>query len=194
LEKPWIIFNFKNDEHIDSIPYTQEIGFDYIPAKRDRGVFIIRPLPSDMRRPRPGELSPLEKFFWQLWARENIGIFLDEGFMVGVNNDGFDSNLTQGRSKRIPMIICTQRPAWISRFCFSEASFIQVFDMTDDRDILTVEGFVPLDWNRETPLKDHQSWYYKVSNKQLVRFNPCPNMDETLKVFEKKLHRKWWRI
>jgi hypothetical protein len=193
LEKPWVIFNFKNDEHIDSIANVREIGYDYIPKKRDRGLFMLRPVPGDMRRISPREPSPLETYLWKVWAREHCGIFCDEGFMVGPN-DAFDTCNTQGRSKRVPMITCTQRPVWLSRFAFTEASFIQCFDLTDQRDIQTVEGFVPILWDEEKPLGDHQSFYYDVPRKALFRFNPVPPMEETLKMFDKKLHRQFVMI
>jgi hypothetical protein len=189
LERPWVVLNFKNDEHIDSLPYAQDVGFDFIPGKKDKGIFVLRPLPTDMK----GNPSPLEKYLWQIWDRENCGVFCDEGFMVG-SNDAFDALLTQGRSKRCPMIICTQRPVWLSRYCFSEASFIQCFDLNDQRDIDTIESFMPLEWDEEKPLGPHESFYYEISRNLLVRFKPCPPMKETREVFRQKLERRWVRI
>lgn len=189
LERPWIVLNFKNDEHIDSLPYVQNVGFDFVPGKKDRGLFVLRPLPTDMK----GNPSPLEAYLWKIWDRENCGVFCDEGFMVG-SNDAFDALLTQGRSKRCPMIICTQRPVWLSRYCFSEASFIQCFDLNDGRDIDTIESFMPLEWDEEKPLGPHESFYYEISRNLLVRFKPCPPMKETREVFRQKLERRWVRI
>lgn len=194
LESPWVILNFKDDEHIESIPYTQPIDWTYVPHKKDKGLFVINVLPSDVKRPKLGVKSNLEAYLWEIWKRGNCGIFTDECFMVGPGNDAFDANLTQGRSKRIPMINCTQRPSWISRYCFSEASYIQCFDLIDERDIQTVEGFLPIVWDDEPPLEKHQSFYYDVAQRKLVRFNPCPPMKEINKVFEMKLHRKYVKI
>lgn len=190
LEHPWVILNFKNDEHIDSIPYARDIDFDFVPGKRDKGLFILRPGPADMKRPAPREPSPMESYCWEIWKRGNCGIFCDETYMLG-ENDAFNTCLTQGRSLKIPMIMCTQRPAWISRFCFSEASFIQCFDLIDQDDIRRVEGFMPLIWDEEKPLGEHQSWYYDVGKRKLVRLNPTPPMKKVLPVFEKKLERKY---
>lgn len=188
-EYPWVILNFKNDEHIESIPYAQFIDWTHVPGKKETGIFVVTVLPSDVKRPKLGVLSNLEAYLWKLWARENVGIFSDECFMIGPNNDAFDACLTQGRSKRIPMINCTQRPSWISRYCFSEASYIQCFDLIDDRDIATVEMFLPVVWEDEAPLLPHQSWYYDIARRKLVRFNPCPDMKAINKVFEMKLHK-----
>lgn len=189
LEKPWVILNFKNDEHIDSIDNTQEVDLGWKPGKKDRGLYIVRPLPSDSKVPRGADYSPLDVFLFRIWAKEKCGIFVDESFMVG-NSDALNTCLTQGRSKQIPMILCTQRPVWISRFCFSEASFIQVFDLNDARDIDTIEGFVPILWDKEKPLGPHESWYYEIDRNYLVRLKPVPDMDWIRNVFATKLHRR----
>jgi hypothetical protein len=193
LEYPWVLFNFKNDEHINSIAKAQHVDFNYLPRKRDRGLFVIHVTPYDLKPPARDEPSTFEKYCMKLWERENVGAFFDESIMIG-SNDAFVMLLTQGRSKEIPMIICTQRPRFISLYAFSEASFIQVFDLNDVRDIQTVEGFVPIEWDEEKPLGKHQSFYYEVEEKKLVRLNPTPNMDQLRKVFDEKLHRQWVRI
>jgi hypothetical protein len=188
LDRPWVILNFKNDEHIDSIENTAEIDFDWKPTKKDKGLYILRPLPSDMKGTiqRP---SNIDVFLWKIWAAEKCGIFVDECFMVG-NSDAFNSCLTQGRSKQVPMIMCTQRPVWISRFCFSEASYVQVFDLNDARDIDTIESFVPIVWEQEPPLEPFQSWYYEIDRNYLVRLKPVPDMDHIRGTFKSKLRKR----
>lgn len=190
--EPWIIFNFKGDEHIESIKEAQDIGFDYLPKKDDAGIFVITPSPYDLEGTMK-ERSAVDKYLLKLWERENIGLFVDEAFVMG-NSPALVLCLTQGRSKRIPVILCTQRPVWITRFAFSEASFIQVFDLNDDRDIQTVESFVPVDWDEERPLAPHQSYYYEIDNNFLIRMNPVPDMPALRKVFAEKLHKKRIRI
>jgi hypothetical protein len=186
LVQPWVIFDFKNDEHIDSIENIQHIDFDYIPSKKDDGIFCLHPLPSQQ--------AEVEKYLWKLWARENVGVFCDETFMMGKNNDAFDTLLTQGRSKEVPMILCTQRPVWISRFAFSEASFIQIFDLNDARDIQNIESFTPLSWDEESPLQEHESFYYDIAKDTLIRLRPVPPMKEIRKAFAEKLRPKRVRI
>lgn len=192
LTKPWIIFNFKNDEHIESLPNTRVIDWNYVPQKRDEGVFIIHVMPADTKGSTKGK-SNLETYVEKLWYRQNVGQFYDEVFMVG-QNDAVDMSLTQGRSRRMPMIGCTQKPSWISTFWYSEASFFQVFDLNDDKDIRRVEEFLPLDWYEEPPLKKHESYYYDVAEDELFRFAPCPNMDEIRNLFESKLKHQRVRV
>jgi hypothetical protein len=187
--EPWVIIDFKNDDHVNSIPNLQQSDFEYIPTKKDDGVFIVHPLPQDCK----GKGSPMEVYLTKLWEREHIGIFIDEGYVIG-DNDGLNLCLTQGRSKRIPMIVCTQRPVWISRFAFSEADFIQCFHLNDERDRETVERFTPLDVDDFDSLKKYQSFYYDVAEHKLVRVNPVPDMDATRKVFADKLTKKRVRL
>lgn len=187
--KPWVIFNFKNEQHIDDIPNARHIDLDYVPKKKDSGIFILNPTPQDSRKPKAGEQSPVEEYLWKIWSREDCGIFCDEGYMMG-DNLGFSSNLTQGRSKKIPMIVCAQRPSWLSRFVFSEADFFQVFDLNDKRDKATIEGFTPLDYSTDPQLEEHQSWYYDVGKNKLHKFNPVPPVPETYDVIEQKTERK----
>ena len=191
LSTPWVLFNFKGDEHIESIERAEHVGLDYVPEKKDQGLFVVTPSPYDLEGTIK-DRSAVDKYLLKLWERENVGVFIDEAFVVG-NSPALVLNLTQGRSKRIPMILCTQRPVWITRFAFSEASFIQVFDLNDQRDIQTVESFVPVEWDEELPLKPHQSYYYEIERNFLTRFNPVPNMAAIRKVFDEKLHsRRVW--
>lgn len=189
LTFPWVIINFKNDEHIESIKKAQHIDFDYVPGEKDDGLFIINPMPMDAKRGRAGEQSPLEVYLWKLWDRQNIGVFTDEGFMIG-SNDAFDTLQTQGRSLQTPMITCTQRPVYLSRFAFSEASFIQAFHLNDERDRDTVEAFTPLDSEDFDALGEHESFYYDVGRNDLIRLAPVPNMDKIRKIFDTKLREK----
>lgn len=188
LRKPWLLINFKNDEHIESIEKAQHIDLDFKPSKKNSGLLIVNPTPLDAKSTRL-ERSPLEKLLWRIWAWENFGIFCDEGFLLG-NNEAFDACQTQGRSKRIPMITCTQRPVWITRFAFSEADFVQAFDLNDDSDKDRVTEFTPLEVEDFNALGKHESFYYDIGEDELVKFKPVPDMDATRAVFDSKLERK----
>lgn len=189
---PFVLFDFKGDEHLNSIPHLQEIDYTKVPKKKDHGIFILHPLPQEAERPRPNEPSDVEKYIWRLWERENVGIVCDEGYMMG-NNKAFEAVLTQGRSKRMPMIICAQRPAWLSRFVFSEADFFQVFHLNDERDRKTVQAFVPKIYEGIDTLKEHHSFYYDVGKNRLDNFGPVPSPKEIHDIFDEKLEkrRRW---
>lgn len=174
--KPWIVYNFKDDELIGSIPGTTPIRPDEVPTKP--GVYICSPVPDE----------DLEPQLWQVWARGNIGIYIDEGYMVAKNR-ALNAILTQGRSKRIPCIILSQRPAWLSRFVFSEADFYQVFRLNDRRDRDTVSNFVPIDI--DTLLPEYHSYYYDVSanagSGKIEVVKPVPSADSIRAIFAKRI-------
>src|SRR5258707_1082026 len=182
------MFNLKGDEHLESIDNALDIDFDYVPKKKDYGLYRLSVSPYDLEG-SPKQESVMDQYLKKLWEREHIGLFFDETYPLG-NSKALVLCLTQGRSKRIPMILNTQRPVWITRFAFSEASFIQVYDLNDERDIDTVESFVPFDWDKEPPLKEFQSWYYDIGKNTLVRLNPVPDMDRIRERFEEKWPRK----
>jgi hypothetical protein len=175
---PWVILNYKNEESIDSIQNAEHI--DYGSKIRSSGVHVLHPL--------PGEEEEITSFLWRLWQRERVGLYADEGYMVGDKNPAFNAVLTQGRSKHIPMIVLSQRPVWMSRFVFSEADFIQVFSLNDRRDKKTIESFVPI--NLDANLADYHSHYFDVGRNKLWKFKPVPEMDEILDTIDKKLYHK----
>lgn len=189
LSRPWILLNLKNDEHIESIEKARFLpDYSYVPKKKDSGLFVLTVHPRDLKGTLR-EMSPVDKYLERVWERQRMGVFIDEAFPLG-NSDAVNSILTQGRSREIPVIACTQRPAWVSRYLFTEASFIQVYDLNDTRDIQTIESFTPIDWDSEPPLAEYCSYYYDVARDHLFRFNPVPDMDKIRNKFDMKLKRQ----
>lgn len=184
---PWVILDLKGDEHLNSIDKAQHVEPGFVPGKKDRGLFIMHPLPGEIE----GKDTGVSKTLWGMWERENCGLFVDEGFMLG-SSEPFETLLTQGRSKRCPMIVCTQRPAWISRYVFSEASYIQVFDLNDWDDKKRVMNFVPIE---EWPaFGEHESVYFDIARNKVFKFRPVPDMDAIRAKFDAMLPRVRVRI
>ena len=175
---PWVVVDFKGDSLIAEIPGAKETTFDVVPS--EPGIYILRALPDDS--------DALDDFFMRVWARENVGLYIDEGYMIG-NGKGdsraFRALLTQGRSKRIPMIILSQRPAWLSRFCFSEADFFQIFWLNDREDRKRIGQFVPYDIDQRLP--EYYSSWYNVSKDQLLTLRPVPAAGNILATFRERM-------
>lgn len=69
---------------------------------------------------------------------ENVGLCADELYTLhigGKPGDGLTGWLTRGRELKQSFLGLTQRPKWISRFCYSEADYIVGMDLAlkDDR-------------------------------------------------------------
>lgn len=182
---PWIVFNWKQDELINSIPYATHIDLSDSLRSVRHGVFIVTPLPD--------EVENVDSFLWKIWNREGVGIFVDEGYMIGNTSPAFNACLTQGRSKRIPMIVCSQRPVWMSRFVWSESDFYQVFDLNVEDDKATIGKYAPIDLFSKV-LPDYYSYYYDVAKRKLDLLKPVPKAEDILQHIEDKLKRTKRRI
>lgn len=177
-EKPWIVFDYKIDELINSIDGATHLTLDS-PIPRHPGIYIVHPTPDE-------ELE-VSEFMLRIWAQEDTGVYIDEGFMVGNNSKGFRLLLTQGRSKHIPMIICSQRPVWIDRFVLSESTFIQMFRLQHRKDVATVEQFVPFDLEKRLPR--HYSYFYDVADNHIVIMRPAPDSAAIMDTFNSRIRR-----
>lgn len=166
--QPWVIIDYKTDEHIAGIERAQIIDSGFTPKRP--GLYVIQPEPDES----------LLDFLTNIWRRENIGAYIDEGYMMGEDagtEKRFKTLLTQGRSKRIPMIVLSQRPRWISRFVFTEADFYQIFHLNDIDDQKTVERFLPPGAYKRLP--DFHSVYYDVGKNVVTYLRPVPD-EQTL--------------
>src|ERR1700748_218056 len=83
---PYIMVDYKRDALLNEIPYVNEIGYKDKIGKS--GLYVLHP--------NPHEDEEMEEFLWKIWAKENTGIYMDEGYMIP-NKGAFSALLTQGR-------------------------------------------------------------------------------------------------
>jgi len=172
---PWLIYDFKNEESINSIIGARHIELNEVPTSP--GIYVVHPHPDDS--------IGVQTQMMAIWNVGNCGIYIDEGYMVGRHNPAFRSLLTQGRSKRIPMMILSQRPTWMDGFVFSESQFFSVFRLQRTKDIKNVEDFVPADLSRRLP--EFHSYYYDVGENKMYVIKPVPDISIILATFERRL-------
>jgi hypothetical protein len=177
-KRPWIVYDFKGDESISLIPNAYELPVNSpIPTKP--GIFIVHPAPD--------EAESVDAQMKEIWAKQDIGVYVDEGYMLQKNGAGMNRLLTQGRSRRIPMINLSQRPVWINRFILSESDFHQVFRLQHRGDVDAVQEFIPtkIFGSRREPerLPDFHSYYYDVGKNTMHTLQPVPSIDEILDHF-----------
>lgn len=177
--RPWVILDYKNDELINRIERAEIIEYDELPS--EPGIYILKV--------RPGEEDKVSDWFKRVWERENLGVLVDEGYMVDARDEWFNACLTQGRSKQISMIILSQRPVWLSRFVFSETDFFQVFDLTHSDDFKKVRQYVRDDERQQLdkPLSNFHSFYYDVGRRRLETFGPVPEENRILETIDERL-------
>lgn len=146
----------------------------------------------------------VEDLLWRILDRENMGVFVDEGYMLPHNGQSpaYMGILTQGRSKRIPAITLSQRPVKVHSFAFSEASHIAVFDVNRKRDWQTIEentednfsDWLPPEFGDTLP-PYHARWF-TVKNQSQKRFilRPVPPAEEIAASLDAQLKpvRRWF--
>lgn len=182
-KRPWIIFDFKGDELIEAIG-PEEINIYGAPPRKP-GLYVVRPIPER-------DDIAVENFLWKVWKQESTGLYFDEGYMLGVRNAALNACLTQGRSKRIEIIVLSQRPVWMSKFVFSEANYFAVMNLTlqDDRKyVSSYTGGTEINL-----LPRYHSLWYDCEGQAGTVLKPVPGREELLKRFEQRLSRKVKRI
>jgi len=180
--QPWVIIDYKYEAAINSIDRIKEIGLNELPKRP--GLYKVHP--------HPEAIEQVDAFLWRIWQAENIGVFVDEGYMLP-DKGGFRALLTQGRSKNIPVITLSQRPVWISRFVFTQADFHAVFHLNDDKDVATVQSFMPKGVLKDR-LPDYHSRWYDVGQDALATMTPVPPPDDIAQRIHDRLKpkRKLW--
>lgn len=176
-KQPFVVFDFKRDALLNDIPNHRVIGYNEIP--KHPGVYLLQPTPH--------ERDEMEAYLWKVWAREKVGLYFDEMYSVPqpLRGGALQAVFTQGRSKKIPVIGCTQRPALVSRFLFTEADFFATFHLSTkpDRDRVTDfdEGYIGLD------LPEYHCRWYDVAKDYGCTLAPVPGDDVILETFERRL-------
>lgn len=184
----WIVLNHKREELINSIPGAQFLNLNERPDIKKPGLYIYQPRPDF-------EDQQVTDLMWWIYETENIGLYIDEGYMISPRDPALNSLYTQGRSKHIPVITLSQRPSGISRFAVSEATFHQIFYLVDKRDRKTINSFIPLDLDEymspgetgKRALPDFHSIYYDTRGDDPVILQPVPGDDVILQQFAEKL-------
>ena len=183
-EKPYYIVDVKGEDLFDYTDRIKEIGLNETPNKP--GIYRVRPL-------MPAQQDQLEAWLWRVYNNENTGLFFDEAYMIP-DDGAFPAILTQGRSKNINCLICTQRPAWISRFVFSEAHQFCVFHLNDKDDRTKVKRFLPPNTPIHKRLPPHHSLWYDVSNDRLTPLSPVPDGKTIMDKIHDRLKPKRWYL
>ena len=180
-EMPWIIYDFKRDDNIAQIPRLEEIRVNGSIPKR-KGLYVMRPDAQDI------DDGTVTESLYNIWRRENTGVFIDEGYMIPRLDKGLRTLLTQGRSKHIPMISLSQRPSYISPFLLSESEFKSVFYLQHPADIERVNEWMPA--CNPAKLPDHASYWYQRDGRIFKQLKPCEPMPKILERFDKRVVKR----
>lgn len=181
---PYVVIDHKREGLFEGIDRIKEIGYSDIP--REPGLYLLQP---DVRFENHDQ--DLDDWFLNALDREKIGLFIDEGYSIRPQSRAFRTVLTQGRSKRVPVITLSQRPSQISRFVFTEADFFAIFQLNSDDDRKTAQSYAPKNRiNLDDALPAYHSHWYDVGTDAVTQFGPVPDDAKILEEIDKRLTPK----
>jgi hypothetical protein len=123
--------------------------------------------------------------------RGRIGFYFDEANEVPAGrNSGIRRILRTGRSKRVPVIACSQRPVEIDHYFFTEAKHLCVMYLIDTEDRRTVRRYAPIDIDEELP-RYHSLWYNN-DQRELYHLAPVPPAETILEDMATRAPRTYW--
>jgi hypothetical protein len=172
----WIILNPKHTALYREMPYSiVHRSFDPKLILRDsrRFKFVILELSGD-----EADSNYMDGIIgWLHGALHNIALCADELYTLhsggGRAGSGLTGWLTRGREFKQSFIGLTQRPAWISRFLFTESDLICEMDLTleEDRDTMYKATGDRHFLDRVT---DHRWLCYDVQRASIALYKPVP--------------------
>lgn len=170
----YVILNAKYDELLSQLgPHVKWDSKDIVKATNKNRVVVAH----------PDDLEPenLDKVLFDLCeSRKPIGVFVDELMYLhkgsGRAGPGLMSLLTRGRSRKQSFIGCSQRPAFISNFCYSESEYFGIYNLKLDDDWKKVIAFTGFPAVKQTRLNHRWAWFDAAEDK-LVEYTPVPKDD-----------------
>lgn len=166
---PVVVFDTKGDFLVKQPPVTFRAGRERIRHLKAGELLRLCPAPGERERPL------FDSLFQEIYARKNMAVMIDELFQI--ESDILDDVLTTGRSLHIPVVACSQRPAWHTRFMLSEASRLSVFKLTDPQDRKRLRGLIGPEVEDDLP--NHYQWYRDLNDDDDARLlGPCPVTDD----------------
>lgn len=171
---PIVLYDTKDEQKFARLPNSRIVTTVKDAAEAlDNGeidYIIFRPSISILTSPEA--LDALLMQHYENW--KGVDIYIDELYSFhngGKAGDGLVALLTRGRSRGISTLMATQRPAWISRFCITEAQKLYVFKLVDKADKKRIGDVIPDFANMPDPPK-HGFYFFESGDEQPTRFGP----------------------
>lgn len=162
--RPWIVLDLKRDLYLRGLPRIEPLEFGKLP--RHPGLYYMPVLTT--------QFDDLDSFLYKILSKGNIGLFCDEGASIPQQEPsrrGLKALFSQGRSLRIPILLATQRPAWVNQSILSEGDYYAAFHLSHAPDRKRVGEFMP--GYDGTRLDDYHSRWYDVKQDRSYVLGPA---------------------
>lgn len=184
--RPWVALDYKDEVLWDEVgdPPMRPLRLGDMPGKR--GLYRMPVLPH--------QEEDLEDWLWKIWERGDVGLFCDEVSLIP-RKHAFKAILRQGRSKRIPVISCTQRPVDCEREVFTESQYRSLFGIEDlHRDYPVIRGLFGNNDVRPmiAELPRHWSLWFDARQKKLDTLRPVPEPASIASDLRQRVPYSWF--
>lgn len=171
---PWIVLNPKGTKAYESLgcEVLETVDLQRIEKLLRAGRWI------DLRPPVMESADPqkLDDVVLNLQMNfRGFGLIIDELYTLHRNGQagpGLSGLLTRGRELQQSVIMCTQRPRWVSRFVFSEAEKFAVLDLNLGEDRKAVRDATGREEFLKRPQQRHGWFFYVVPDDVFIPFGP----------------------
>ncbi len=168
---PWVMLNVKYDEAMTKCgpDCAMDVGA-IIKAHAKHRVVVVHPETFDQ--------ATLDDFVFELAeSRHGCGLCVDEMLYLSKGNGqagpGVMGWLTRGRARKQSFIGCTQRPANVSNYIYSEADYYMLYNLKLEKDWQRITEFTGRpDLKRERV--NHCFAWYDVSEDRKTEFGAVP--------------------
>lgn len=172
--RPFVIYDTKIENGFLSLPNsvlaeTQE-QVDEAIQDEDIDFVIYRPDPAIVVDPLA--LDELLQHHYDHYS--SVGAYIDEIYQFHNNarpGPGLLGLLTRGRSRKITLIMSSQRPSYFSRFVLTESERFYIMELLDKQDAKRLSDVIPDFEKLEKPVK-YGFWYFDAGSDQAIRYKP----------------------
>lgn len=180
---PVLIFDTKiedafltlTDDYNEIIIVEGLTAFKKLKRKKEGEIYnyiVVRPLASEL-----SDSDLLDEYLLHVYDHwKNSLIYIDELYQwhnQGRAGSGLLGLLTRGRSRKITLLMSTQRPQWVSRFCLTEAQKYYIYRLADGADRRRMSDVIP-DYDK-LPLPARFHFYFFEHGMDLARlYAPVP--------------------
>lgn len=169
----WVLIDPKLDDKIATLkPYRlKKMDSNEVFKAWEKGFKFVALTP-------PAKTSPfdVDEFLLECFESfKDFGIYVDELYFIhnqGQAGAGLTAILTRGRSDKITFMGATQRPAFVSLFCITEADYIAQFRLALDKDRKRIYEVTGISQMLKNPPANYSWYYYTISTEEFRYYVP----------------------
>jgi len=170
----WVILNSKYDPLLTSLGPSVDWTPDAVLSGLEKSRVVVA-------HPTVYDQGPLDATLFDVCeSGAPVGVMVDELLYLSKGNGqcgpGLMALLTRGRARGQPFIGCTQRPANITQYAYTEATFFGLYNLRADRDWQRVVDYTQCPELRRSR-KPHFWGWFDTNDNAHREYGPVPHLD-----------------